>query len=354
MTNPTAYPMSSRPFAEDAKSCGFTSLPEVLDREFPLHLVRGLFPQVGTTCLFGAPGTGKSFVAFDVVLSVAAGLDVLGRRSLQGATVYLSTEGKSGLKARAIAWAQARDIEITDLPVALIEEPMNLRDAETVATLIDRIQRLEVNSGVPCRFICVDTLSQCLFGDENRQEDMAEFTGAMTRIANALNTQVCVVHHSGKDKTKGARGSSVINGNFDTLLSLEEGDCEGQLVLRTGKQKNDGKAAVSIVLERVPCGVDGDAEPVFSLVVSESSGDSIEAGNDNQACGQSLSPVGEKVLAVLREAGPEGLDALEWRKRAQAAGVGPERPATAHDWIKKLAARGCAELKADGRYVATK
>ena len=307
MTNPNSS-IPFRSFAEDAKAFGFTSLREVLGREFPLHLVRGLFPQVGTTCLYGAPGTGKSFVAFDVVLSVAAGLNVLGRRSLQGAAVYVSTEGKTGLKARAIAWARARGIDIVDLPVALIEEPMNLRDPEVVAKLIDRIRRLEMSSGVPCRFVCVDTLSQCLFGDENRQEDMSEFTGAMTRLANALSTQVCVVHHSGKDKTKGARGSSVINGNFDTLLALDEGDCEGQLVLRTGKQKNDSKSAVSITLTRVECGVDGDGELVYSLVVSEESGVAIEAGNDNQPGAPSLSPVGERVLAVLREAGPEGLE----------------------------------------------
>jgi len=347
----TSSPISTRSFAHDAKSLGFTSLPDVLERDFPLHLVRGLFPQIGTSCLFGVPGTGKSFVAFNVVLSVAAGIDVLGRKSLQGATVYLTTEGKTGLKARAIAWALARDLDIANLPIALVEEPMNLRDPQVVATLIDRIRRLEINSGVPCRFICVDTLSQCLFGDENRQEDMAEFTGAMTRIANTLEAQVCVVHHSGKDKTKGARGSSVINGNFDTLLALDEGDCEGQLVLRTGKQKNDAKSSVCITLEKVECGVDGDGEPVSSLVVSDDSGGMVEAGNDNQPGGSSLSPVGAKVLAVLREAGADGLDALEWRKRAQAAGVGPDRPATAHDWIKKLVGRGLVEVRPDGKHV---
>lgn len=344
-------PNSLRSFADDAKSFGFTSLPDVLGREFPLHLVRGLFPQVGTTCLYGAPGTGKSFVALDVVLSVAAGLDVLGRKSLQGAAIYLSTEGRSGMRARAVAWGLARDIDISDLPVALIEEPMNLRNADVVATLIDRIRRLETNSGVPCRFICVDTLSQCLFANENHPEQMAEFTGEMTRIANALSTQVCVVHHSGKDKTKGARGSSVINGNFDTLLALDEGNCEGQLVLSTDKQKNDAKSAVHIMLERVACGVDDDDELVYSLVVSDDSGGIVEAGNDNQPGGSSLSPVGAKVLAVLREAGADGLDALDWRKRAQAAGVGPDRPATAHDWIKKLVGRGLVEVLPDGKHV---
>ena len=54
--------------------------------------------------------------------------------------------------------------------------------------------------------------------------------------------------------------------------------------------------------------MDGDGELVYSLVVSEESGVAIEAGNDNQPGAPSLSPVGERVLAVLREAGPEGLE----------------------------------------------
>lgn len=352
MTSPTTIPIFPRPFSENAKSCGFSSLPEVLGREFPVDLIRDLFPQVGTACLFGAPGTGKSFVAFNIVMSVAAGLDVLGRRSLQGMAVYLSTEGKSGLKARAIAWAQARDIDIAELPVALIEKPMNLRSEETVATLIDSIKRLVAKSDVPCRFICVDTLSQCLFGDENRQEDMAEFTGAMTRIANSLGAQVCVVHHSGKDKSKGARGSSVINGNFDTLLALEEGDCEGQFVLRTDKQKNGGKAAVSIMFERVECGFDGDGEPVYSLVVSDDSGEPVDIGNGCQPSRSSLTEYGQKTLEVLRAAGPDGLELREWRKRARGAGVGSGRDAAANDWTNKLVARGFVEVRPNGKHVA--
>ena len=341
----------ARSFADDAKSLGFTTLPDVLGREFPLHLVRGLFPQVGTTCLYGAPGTGKSFVALDAVLSVAAGLDVLGRSSLQGAAIYLSTEGNSGLRARATAWALARGIDISDLPVALIEEPMRLRESGVVATLVDSIKQLEASSGVPCRFVCVDTLSQCLFADESGPEPMAEFTREMTRIAKALGTQVCVIHHMGKDKTKGPRGSSVINGNFDTLLALNEGDCEGHIVLSAEKQKNDNKIALSITLERVRCGVDSEGEAVYSLAVASDSGAAVETHNDNQSGCQSLSPVGERVLAVLREAGVEGLDAREWRKRAQAAGIGPERPATAHEWIKKLVARGFVEARPDGTHI---
>src|SRR5690606_10561078 len=126
---------------------------------------------------------------------------------------------------------------------------------------------------------------------------------------------------------------------------------EGQLVLRTGKQKNDGKAAVCIALERIYCGMDGDGEDVYSLVVSGESGAPLEADNDNQPRSNALSPVGEKVLAVLRAAGPQGLELTEWRNRAREAGVGPGRPATANEWTLKLIERRLVVVLPDGRYV---
>ena len=122
-------------------------------------------------------------------------------------------------------------------------------------------------------------------------------------------------------------------------------------MLSAEKQKNDNKIALSITLERVRCGVDSEGEAVYSLAVASDSGAAVAPHNDNQSGCQSLSPVGERVLAVLREAGVEGLDALEWRKRAQAAGIGPERPATAHEWIKKLVARGFVEARPDGTHI---
>ena len=73
MTTPPTQPA---PFAEVAKTFGFTTIPDLFGREYPLDLVQGLFPQIGTSVLFGAPGLGKSFVALDCVLSIAAGLAV--------------------------------------------------------------------------------------------------------------------------------------------------------------------------------------------------------------------------------------------------------------------------------------
>jgi len=338
-------------FADAAKTFGFTTLPDLLGREYPLHLVRGVFPQIGTSVLYGAPGLGKSFIALDIALSVAAGLDVFGRPALQGSAIYLSTEGKTGMRARAEAWALSRGLDIADLPIALIEEPKNLREPAVAAPLIDRLKRLVDKSGIPCRFICIDTMSQCLFGDENSQDVMTQFAAAATKMASVLETQVCVIHHTGKDESKGARGSSVINGNYDTLLQLAAGEGEFELVLRTGKQKNGKKTALSILLEEVSCGTDRDGEEVRSLAVSVKSGETLDYDAlSAPSSGKGLSDSAKTVLRVLEEAGAEGLDATEWRKRAQAAGVGPERPATAREIIKRLDEGHSVRKDTDGKY----
>lgn len=338
----TTLPLSDIPsFVDTAKKLGFTTMVDVLSRDYPLHLIRGLLPQVGTTCAYGAPGLGKSFMALDIALSVAAGYDVFGRKTLQGSSFYLSTEGKSGTRARAEAWAIARGHELVGLPIALCEEPMNLRDSSISGHLMNRLKSLEVESGVKCRFVCIDTLSQCLFGDENRQEEVVEFCRAMTRLANELETQVCVIHHTGKDESKGARGSSVINGNFDTLLHLTENDGTRDLTLRTGKQKNGAKLGIRILLEPYDCGTDADGEPVSSLAVSLRSGELMSGEIGSSPAKQEVHPTtAETVLILVQAFGDAGIERTTLQELARQAGVGPNRPATAREVVNRLISEG--------------
>jgi RecA-family ATPase len=81
------------------------SLDEI-ERLPPLEwLIEGLMPAGGLAVLYGAPKLGKSFLALDWALSVAAGRRWLGRNVRQGDVVYVYAEGVSGLKARVAAWA---------------------------------------------------------------------------------------------------------------------------------------------------------------------------------------------------------------------------------------------------------
>lgn len=68
------------------------------------YLVAGLIEKDTTGQLFGPSGGGKTFVALDLALSVAAGGHFNDRPAKQGIVLYLAGEGHGGLRRRVKAW----------------------------------------------------------------------------------------------------------------------------------------------------------------------------------------------------------------------------------------------------------
>ena len=345
---------ASSKFAAIAGELNFTTLPDVLNRPAARDLVRRFLPEVGTSCLYGRPGGGKSFVVLDLLCRIAGGMPVWGQPALSGFTVYIATEGVSGLPKRVRAWLARHARKAEQIPMLLIEVPVRMREASAVTSLIERIQEVEIATGQRCRLICVDTLVQCLHGDENRQEDMSEFVAACNRLAHELQTHVSVVHHTGKRESDGPRGSSVIHGNFDTLFSVAPDEAaNGTLLLTALKQKDERRSCVRLRLEVVEVGVDEDGDPVTTCLVSEASAEDFnDAAPDTDArMSNRLSPNEEKTLEALRTAGARGMTRAEWQDAARQAGVGPTRPATARECINAIIQAGMV-LEADGVYFA--
>lgn len=67
----------------------------------------------------------------------------------------------------------------------------------------------------PIKLIVVDTLARSFEGEENSASDMGAFVRACDRIRAETGATVLVVHHSGKDADKGARGSSALRAACD-------------------------------------------------------------------------------------------------------------------------------------------
>jgi hypothetical protein len=90
----------------------------------------------------------------------------------------------------------------------------------------------------PRRLIVVDTLARNMTGDENSQKDMGAFIAGCDRIREATGAAVLIVHHEGKDASKGARGSTVLRGAIDTGVRVRrigasiavkvEDQCDGE------------------------------------------------------------------------------------------------------------------------------
>jgi hypothetical protein len=249
---------------QQAKVARFTpvSFADFTSRPAPTWIVKGVLPKAGLVVLYGASGAGKSFIALDVVAAVARGVQWRGKRVRQGRVVYVAAEGVGGFRNRCVAYAKANGLEAGAMAaLEIIADRPNLLTPNEGKTLGTAIGRADL--------VVVDTLAQVTPGaNENAGEHMGKALDQCLVIHAMTGATVLLVHHSGKDAAKGARGWSGIRAAADAELEVER--TPGGRVLRTTKQKDgDDSGEWGFELEVVNIGVDEDGDPITSCVTRE-------------------------------------------------------------------------------------
>jgi len=235
----------------------------------PRWLVPGLLVEDSVAAIYGAPESGKSFLALDIAMAVAGGVDWHGRRVTDGGVLYVAAEGASGLGKRVRAWEIDRGIDVGKFPLWLDHGEINLaaeRDGGVRAFVSDVVEELG-----PLRLVVIDTLNQTAAGaDENSAKDMGRYIASMKRIRDETGATVVVVHHSGKDPGKGMRGSSSLLGAMDTTVEVERDKDRRAITVTVHKQKDaEREPPMRFNLERVdlPGEPDWNGRPPSSLVL---------------------------------------------------------------------------------------
>ena len=248
-------------------------------------MVDGLLTRHGFAVMYGAPGTGKSFLAIDIAMSLAHGQQWQGRDTRQGAVLYIAGEGVGGLGKRVKAWRMNREVDgmsgLTILPTAV-----NFRDQKEVEKLMRTIDSLERH------FTCVvvDTVARALLGgEENSATDMGLFVAACDAIKQHCGCGLLAIHHANKTATGGInsmRGSSALAGAADTVLGITKSENIVSLVV--DKQK-DAEPVDKMTFEMVTVALPGDTS-----VVMKETAQSVQKG------GRGLPPRQEVALRSLR------------------------------------------------------
>lgn len=226
-------------------------------------LVRGLIQEGDPVNLFGPSGSGKSFVAFDIVMAIARGIPWRGLKAKQGKVIYICAEGAGGFRTRIAAYCEYHGVDPATVPIHIIPAAPSLIKPKDVKDLISAIEG--VGGG---DVIVVDTLAQTTSGaDENSGEDMGPALTAVQKLGAHFGATVMLVHHTGKDVNRGARGWSGIKGAMGTQLEVIVGE-NGARMLHVEKLK-DGEAGGNhtFKLLQVSLGVDSEGEAVSSCVV---------------------------------------------------------------------------------------
>lgn len=242
------------------------------------ELVKHLLDQGASSVLFGDSNTGKSFFALDLALHIALGWTWRGRKVAQGAVLYVAAESGHGFKKRAIAFRQHYELGDRDVPFYLVPCPVNLLDPEAdTQPLIELVKAVEADCGQKVGFIVVDTLARAIAGgDENSSEAMGAFIGNADKLRTATGAHVMAVHHSGKDRSKGARGHSSLRAAIDTEIQIADG------VATVTKSRDSERAApMPFRLHVVTVGEDADGDPITSCVALDDAGAEFAENHDD-------------------------------------------------------------------------
>jgi hypothetical protein len=224
-------------------------------------LIKHVLPRHGLGVMYGAPGSGKSFLIFDMACAVSRGIEWNGKRSAKGRVLYVIAEGAPGFAQRIKAY-RLKHAATTGLDYLFRDTP-NLTDSTSVSNLI-----ADIKAKGPYDLIVMDTLAQVTPGaNENSGEDMGRALAHCKKIAQAMNGIVLLVHHSGKDASKGARGHTSLLAACDVEIEVARIDDKRTAEVTKMKDGLDG-ARFGFELEWVVLGQDEDGEDITSCTVA--------------------------------------------------------------------------------------
>lgn len=254
------------------------------------YLVKNWLDVGGVSLLYGASNTGKTFLALDVAFHIASGMDWQGNRVKRGTVLYVVAEGGGGFTRRLKA------LEIGS-PSLFDNGRENFTYLSKQVDLSGDLDVRAIKAAVCNRLfdlLIVDTLAMT-FGDgnENDAQDMTKFVRQVKALGESLECHVMLVHHPGKDASRGARGSSSLRAAIETEIEIAAENSSGTRTAVITKQREGATGLkVTFDIEQIEIGLDDDGEKITSCVVRQTSSDSSTRRRplkgSNQVCLQAL------------------------------------------------------------------
>lgn len=234
-------------------------LSEQLAKPEAPYLLKDLIMPGGLTVIAGRPKLGKSLLAMSACMAMSAGrpigmLQPLGVSS----TLYFDLEGVEQETAKRLegmrtmlGWDAALLANIFIYKVRMLE----LMEAGFLHKVIDLVRAANVQT------VVLDTFAASFSGDENAKRDVQRYLNALKEIRVATGCATILVHHVNKatfaykqtavmmDPDAGLRGSSALQGAYDSILALQDGWVDGKFItamIVRGKYSGDWWCEFSI------------------------------------------------------------------------------------------------------------
>lgn len=309
----------------------------------PGWIIKNVLPRAELIVLYGESGAGKSFVALDLMGAISRGVEWRGHKTHQGLGCgYIAAEGAAGFRNRLQAYAQHHGVALADIPLAILAGAPNFTKRDDVIALGKAMLaygRLDI--------LVVDTLAQVTPGaNENAGEDMGVVIENCKTLHAVTGATILLVHHSGKDASRGARGWSGIKGALDAELEVTRSENDRCVTISKMKDGHGEGQQFGFRLLDVPLGMDDDGEVFGSCVVEHT--DAAVAAVKNGAKGKNEIAIHKIVLDLLDVGDAPTVDEVisEYANRV------PHDPQSGRDTRRQHAMRALRGLIDKGVFVA--
>lgn len=211
---------------------------------------RAMFPRApggSVGMLWGPSSSHKTGVAIETCYDLWLGSPEPPR------VLFVTGEGDQGIDSRFRAHAISRGLD-EDAAYTLLGDKLFLTDvpiawqADDLASFQDYVENIE-------RFtpdlVFIDTFATTLAGmDEDvKAAALLLATGALGKLARHWRCSICVIHHSGKDEGRGARGSGAFRDNVDYYLRCVAHKAAPRFVELHADKIKDGPGGHSVYYE---------------------------------------------------------------------------------------------------------
>jgi len=176
-----------------------------------------LIPRGRAIALYAPAKAGKSTVLLAVVAALAAGQPILGGYTAPPCRcLYIDMEmTEADLHERLTDLGYGPDTDLTNLNYALLPSLPPMDTIEGAKALLDLVHH------TGAEFVAIDTFGRAVEGDEDKADTVRAFYRHTGLALKAAGITYLRTDHSGKDTSKGQRGSSAKNDDVDLVWSLK-------------------------------------------------------------------------------------------------------------------------------------
>jgi AAA domain len=294
-------------------------------------LIKNVMARGETSSWIAPPGIGKSALITETAVHLALGKDWRGYRTKACCGVVYFALERADLVRRRLTAHRLRD-KLPNLPIAVAGDVIDLMHKSCVEIIVATINRAEQHFGCEVGLAIIDTYPKGIAaggGDESSAKDQNIALTNLRRVLDRVHIHIAGIGHTGKDESKGERGSNARLADVDVMVQISGQPTRTATVIKANDQPEG--PLISFQLEPFDFGRDEDGDPFRTFILSKDviTGFTPKASRLSDQQRLALDALSETILTHGHDAPaeyslPQGIkvaDAEKWKTELQRRNV---------------------------------